>query len=73
MVIACKTLVEAVDLLRYCLEDGEVIPSKHFRDELAEEGQPRLQEALRSITEVSRGQLQAIKFSQLLNPPQGNR
>jgi Rrf2 family protein len=39
-------------------------------DELAEEGQPRLQEALRSITEVSRSQLEAIKFSQLLDPPQ---
>jgi hypothetical protein len=34
-----------------------------------EEGQSRLQEALRSITEMSRVQLQAIKFSQLLDPP----
>jgi Rrf2 family protein len=35
-----------------------------------EEGQPKLHEALRSITERSRGQLEAIKFSQLLEPPQ---
>jgi Rrf2 family protein len=36
---------------------------------LPEDGQPRLQEALRSITEMSRSQLEAIKFSQLLDPP----
>ena len=38
MGIECKTLQEAVDLLRYCLEDGDVVPGKHFRDELAKEG-----------------------------------
>jgi Rrf2 family protein len=34
-----------------------------------DEGQPKLHEALRSITEVSRNQLETIKFSQLLEPP----
>src|SRR5262245_58188260 len=34
-----------------------------------EDGQPKLQEALRSITDVSLNQLEAIKFSALLNPP----
>ena len=28
---------EARDLLRHCLEKGEVVPTKHFRDELAKE------------------------------------
>lgn len=35
MAVTCRTLQEAVDLLRHCLESGEVIPGKHFRDELA--------------------------------------
>jgi hypothetical protein len=29
---------EAVGVLRGCLADGQVIPTKHFRDELANEG-----------------------------------
>jgi hypothetical protein len=29
---------EAQDLLRHCIEDGEIIYSKHFRQELANEG-----------------------------------
>ena len=29
---------EAQDLLRHCLESGEVVPCKHFRDELGKEG-----------------------------------
>jgi hypothetical protein len=29
---------EATDLLRYCLSDGAIVPGKHFRDELANEG-----------------------------------
>ena len=37
MVIACRTLQEAIDLLRHCLEDGEVRHGKHFREELAKE------------------------------------
>ncbi len=28
---------EALDLLHQCLEEGEVVPTKHFRDELANE------------------------------------
>ena len=28
---------EAVDLLRQCLEEGELIPGRHFRDELGKE------------------------------------
>ena len=28
---------EAQDLLRHCLESGQVIPGRHFRDELAKE------------------------------------
>lgn len=38
-------------------------------ESLVDEGQPKLHEALRSITQVSRNQLEAIKFSQLLEPP----
>ena len=34
-----------------------------------EDNGPKLYEALREITEVSRSQLEAIKFSQLLEPP----
>jgi hypothetical protein len=29
---------EAVDLVRHCLSSGRVIPGKHFREELANEG-----------------------------------
>lgn len=28
---------EALDLLQHCLEKGEVVPTKHFREELANE------------------------------------
>jgi hypothetical protein len=28
---------EALDLLHHCLEEGEIVPSRHFRDELANE------------------------------------
>lgn len=38
-------------------------------DAFPEHDQSRLHEALREITEVSRNQLEAIKFSQLLEPP----
>lgn len=37
--IQCATLQEAQDLLRFCLQgDGEVVPGRHFRDELLAEG-----------------------------------
>jgi len=35
--VYCATLQEALDLLRHCLEDGEVVIGRHFRDELAAE------------------------------------
>ena len=38
MLVKVLTLQEAEDLVRYCLEDGEVVPSRHFREELAKEG-----------------------------------
>src|SRR5262245_41223511 len=31
---------EAADLLHYCLEHGEIVPTRHFREELASEGIP---------------------------------
>lgn len=37
--VALGTLQEATDLLHFCLEgDGEIIPGRHFRDELVNEG-----------------------------------
>lgn len=34
----CTTIQEAIDLLHFCLEgSGEVIPGRHFREELANE------------------------------------
>src|SRR5579872_1300386 len=36
--VAIASIQEAIDLLHFCLEEnGEVIPSRHFRDELANE------------------------------------
>jgi hypothetical protein len=36
-VIECATSQEAIDLLHYCLSDGEVRLTKHFREELKQE------------------------------------
>ena len=36
--VPCLSKQEAVELLRHCLEEGEVIPGAHFREELAQEG-----------------------------------
>lgn len=36
--VASLKTQEATDLLRHCLEDGEIIPGRHFRDELRKEG-----------------------------------
>jgi hypothetical protein len=36
-VIECATSQEAIDLLHYCLADGEVRLTKHFREELKQE------------------------------------
>lgn len=33
----CSTTQEAIDLLRHCLDDGEVVLTLHFREELAAE------------------------------------
>ena len=38
MVGARLSKQDAQDLLRHCLEQGEVIPGRHFREELAREG-----------------------------------
>jgi hypothetical protein len=36
--VLLSTVQEAIDLLHFCLEgDGEIIPGRHFRDELLEE------------------------------------
>src|SRR5712692_8622127 len=34
----CLSLPEAREMLRHCLEEGAVIPGKHFREELDDEG-----------------------------------
>ena len=36
--VPCLSRQEVVELLRHCLEEGEVIPGAHFRQELAPEG-----------------------------------
>ncbi len=36
--VRLATLQEAVDLLHYCLDEGEIVPGRHFRDELRKEG-----------------------------------
>jgi hypothetical protein len=35
--VTCQTIQEAIDLLHYCLGDGEVKHGTHFREELAKE------------------------------------
>jgi len=37
-VVECANSQEAVDRLHHCLEQGEVIEGRHFRDELRKEG-----------------------------------
>jgi hypothetical protein len=37
MAVTCRTLQEAANLMRRCLESGEVVPGKHFRDELVDD------------------------------------
>ena len=37
-IVECTTALEAVDLLRYCLRDGDIVPGRHFREELSKEG-----------------------------------
>jgi hypothetical protein len=38
MPVRCLTRAEAANLVRRCLSTGRVIPGKHFREELADEG-----------------------------------
>ena len=39
MLVACQSIGEAQDLLRYCLGGGGTVkPGKHFREELKAEG-----------------------------------
>jgi len=38
MPVRCLARAEAADLVRYCLSAGRLIPGKHFREELANEG-----------------------------------
>ena len=38
MPVKCLSTADAADLVRHCLSDGRVIPGKHFREELANEG-----------------------------------
>lgn len=35
--VICKTQEEALDLLHHCLEQGDVVLTRHFREELAAE------------------------------------
>lgn len=37
MPVGCLKRQEALDLLRRCLEEGEIVPTKHFREELGDE------------------------------------
>lgn len=37
MAVPCRSVREAADLLRHCLEDGAVAYGTHFREELAKE------------------------------------
>lgn len=38
MPVRCLSRTEAVDLVRHCLSVGRIIPGKHFKEELANEG-----------------------------------
>lgn len=39
-VLPQMTCREAADLLHYCLEHGDIVPTRHFREELSNEGIP---------------------------------
>ena len=59
-IITCRTTVEAADLLRYCLEHGEIVPTKHFREELSNEGIP-FEDAL-----------SVLRYGIIYDPPEEN-
>ena len=58
------SLLEVIEAIEGPLSSGEPVT-----EGLSEESQLRLHEALRSVTDQSRRQLEAIKLSQLLEPP----
>jgi Rrf2 family protein len=58
------SLLDVIEAIEGPLDAGE--PAG---DGLPEESHTRLHSALRQITDTSRRQLEAIKFSQLLQPP----
>ena len=60
------SLLDVIEAIEGPLDAGEA-----GSDGLPELSQVKLQSALREITATSREQLEAIKFSQLLQPPTG--
>ena len=58
------SLLDVIEAIEGPMDAGE--PTG---DGLPEESHDRLRDALRTITDTSRQQLEAIKFSQLLQPP----
>jgi len=58
------SLLEVIEAIEGPLNTGEPLT-----EGMSEESQLRLQEALRTVTDNSRRQLEAIKLSQLLAPP----
>ena len=58
------SLLEVIEAIEGPLNTGEPVT-----EGMSEESQKRLHEALRTVTDNSRRQLEAIKLSQLLKPP----
>ena len=58
------SLLEVIEAI-----EGPLNPGEPVAEEMSEGSQWRLHEALRSVTNDSRRQLEAIKLSQLLKPP----
>jgi Rrf2 family protein len=58
------SLLEVIEAIEGPLNTGEPVT-----EAMSEESQKRLHEALRTVTDNSRRQLEAIKLSQLLKPP----
>ncbi|MHB8969054.1 MAG: RrF2 family transcriptional regulator [Pirellulaceae bacterium] len=58
------SLLEVIEAI-----EGPLNPGEPATEGMSEESQWRLHEALRSVTNDSRRQLEAIKLSQLLKPP----
>jgi Rrf2 family protein len=58
------SLLEVIEAIEGPLNTGEPLS-----EEMSTESQERLQDALQEVTDSSRRQLEAIKLSQLLEPP----